>query len=227
MSRETEILDLLRSIDPARPVDDDADGLVSALPPRTRLDPRRAGRARAWHRPHWGTLATATALVAMAIGLTWMWSQDRPIAVSDLSSVYSGSMVRDGGIGEPDVRQVILLEITDDDSGLAGVLTHGPPGAATLDAERQVVMPVRVTLSDGAVHVEWEPSLGALEDTTLEQCRWQRWALTFEMPDGAGHLNLTTGVVVGLPPEGPDVGEFLSGCPSGQRQVLSLVLAPR
>ena len=227
MSRETEILELLRSVNPAPPAEDEIDlfSPTTALPhlPST-LEVRGGDR---WRESGWGPLGMAAAFLIVVTGLALFWAAESPGPISGLSATYSGSLIRDGGPGEADVRHMVSLEISDTGAGLSGVLIHGAPGMSTLDQDRQVVMPVTVSLSDQAVEVHWEPSLGEYEDTTLEQCRWQGWSLTFERPDADGLLNLSSGSISGRPPEGPDVGEFLSGCPSGERQVLSLVLAPR
>lgn len=226
MSRETEILQLLRSVNPARPEDDEIDRVAPRpLPPRIGLAEPSGHVSSA--QPRWAPLAAAVMVLVVITGLTNLWGQDDKVSTSGLAAGYTGSLIRDGGPGEADVRYPVSLDISDAGDDLTGVLTHGAPGAPSLDESRSVVMPVTVTIIGPSVEVRWAPSVGSYEDTTLEQCRWQEWALTFDAPDAIGRLHLRHGIVTGLPPVGPDVGEFLSGCPAGEREVLSLVLAPR
>lgn len=220
MNRHQEILELLRSVDPAR-VAEDAEQAIPGEGPSARYETAPA-RGRSW------VPALVAFLIAVPLLLTSIaWVDLANVSAAELVGTYRGSLIRDGGPGEADVRQWVEVVVTNDQGEVAARLSHSSAGAVSFDPARSVLMPVEVTVSGRVVELAWDESLGIYEDTTAEQCRWVGWQLVMEGDADGDVLTLDRGVVDGQPPAGSEVGEFLSGCPHGERPVTRLVLTRR
>lgn len=227
MSRQYEILALLRSVNPAPA--DEMTGTTPEVPTAAgRFPPALSARdeVRRRARPWKVILASLFVLVPLTLA-TLVWIDRANVSTAELIGSYRGTLLRDGGPGEANVRQLIDLVIVDEDGDIRAELLQAPAGATRLDPERLTIMPVEISISGRELHLQWDLSVGSYEDTTLEQCDWQDVTLTMRVQRGEKVMTLEEGHVEARATVDSEVSEFLRGCPNGRRDAIDLVLRRR
>lgn len=170
------------------------------------------------------TTLPGTTAVPTTTPMSTTSSTQGELTVDDLIGEYRGRVIRKDEPGTPDTFHVASVKIYEENGNLVGQMIHAPVGAPSLDSHGNVTMPLELELDGLELAMNWNETVGAVEDTTFAQCDWRAWHMNVTIEDGGRILQLVDGYVAGELPPDADASEWYLGCPAEERAIVRMTL---